>query len=63
MHLRGKPELRLSLNLVEPDDPDSRTTAGQFVTAGPALRAIPHVVDAPPGVIEPSLFAPFTAPR
>lgn len=63
VHIAGKPEMRLSLNLVEPDDPTSRTTAGQFATAGPALRAIPYVVDASPGVVTPSLFVPFTAPR
>lgn len=62
VHVDGKPEMTLSLNLVEPADPTSRTTAGQFATAAPALRAIPLVVDAAPGVITPSVFAPFLAP-
>ncbi|WP_370617424.1 dihydrodipicolinate reductase [Mumia sp. Pv 4-285] len=59
IHLYGKPEMVMTVNLVEPDDPTSRTTAGQFVTAGPALRAIRPVVDAPPGIFEPPVFAPF----
>jgi len=59
VHLRGKPEMVVRLNLVEPDVPGSRTTAGQYVTAGPALRAIEPVVAAPPGIFEPPVFAPF----
>lgn len=59
IHIQGKPEMVVKLNLVEPDEPGSRTTAGQFVTAGPALRAIQAVVDAPAGVFEPPVFAPF----
>jgi hypothetical protein len=59
IHLHGKPEMVVTLNLVEPNEPGSRTTAGQFVTAGPALRAIDAVVAAPPGIFEPPVFAPF----
>lgn len=59
IHLHGKPEMVVTLNLVEPNEPGSRTTAGQFVTAGPVLRAIDAVVAAPPGIFEPPVFAPF----
>jgi 2,4-diaminopentanoate dehydrogenase len=61
IRMSGKPGLVLTLNLVEPDDPTSRTTAAQFVTAGPVLRAIPAVVAAPPGIFEPPVFAPWQA--
>ncbi|MCD9199873.1 NAD(P)H-dependent amine dehydrogenase family protein [Aeromicrobium wangtongii] len=63
IHFKGKPEMVVTLNLVEPDEPGSRTTAGQFVTAGPALRAIEAVVDAPAGIFEPPVFAPFRMDR
>lgn len=59
VHAQGRPEMVLTLNLVEPDEPGSRTTAGQYVTAGPALRAVRPVVEAPPGILEPPVFAPF----
>ncbi len=59
IHVKGKPEMIVTLNLVEPDEPGSRTTAGQYVTAGPALRSIEHVVNAPAGIFEPPVFAPF----
>lgn len=59
VHVYGRPEMVLTLNLVEPDEPGVRTTAAQYVTAGPALRAIRPVVEAPPGILEPPVFAPF----
>ncbi|MCT9935312.1 hypothetical protein N5079_34425 [Planotetraspora sp. A-T 1434] len=59
----GKPSMTMTLNLIEPDDPVSRTTAAQFVTAGPVIRAIPEVVAAPPGIFEPPVFAPFRFPE
>ena len=59
IHFHGKPEMVVTLNMVEPNEPGSRTTAGQYVTAGPALRAIQAVVDAPAGIFEPPVFAPF----
>ena len=63
IHFKGKPEMIVTLNLVQPDEPGSRTTAGQFVTAGPALRAIEAVVAAPAGIFEPPVFAPFRMDR
>ncbi|WP_205752486.1 hypothetical protein [Cryptosporangium phraense] len=63
IHLEGKPEMVLTLNLVEPSEPGVRTTAAQYVTAGPALRAIEHVVAAPPGVFTAPVFGPWNASR
>lgn len=57
--MHGRPGVTMTVNLVEPDDPTSRTTAGQFITAGPALRAVDAVVAAPPGVFAPEIFAPY----
>ncbi|MDX6741163.1 hypothetical protein [Actinocorallia sp. A-T 12471] len=57
--VKGRPGMTLTLNLIEPDDPASRTTAGQFVTAGPVIRALREVVAAPPGIFEPPVFAPY----
>lgn len=59
VRLRGKPGVVMTLNLIEPEDPISRTTAAQFITAGPVIRAIPAVVAAAPGVFEPPVFAPY----
>ncbi|MFI5952321.1 dihydrodipicolinate reductase [Cryptosporangium sp. NPDC051539] len=63
VHVRGRPEMVMTLNLVEPDEPGVRTTAAQYVTAGPALRAIEHVVAAPPGVFAAPVFGPYHASR
>ena len=32
----------------------------QYAVAGPVIRAIPEVVKAPPGILLPPVFAPFT---
>ncbi|GAA3207869.1 hypothetical protein [Actinocorallia longicatena] len=58
--VKGKPGMTMTLNLIEPDEPGSRTTAGQFITSGPVIRAIPAVLAAPPGIFEPPVFAPYT---
>lgn len=63
IHFRGKPEMIVTLNLVEPDEPGVRTTAEQYVTAGPALNAIDAVVNAQAGIFEPPVFAPFQMNR
>ena len=57
--VQGRPGMTMTLNLIEPDDPTSRTTAGQFITSGPVIRALHEVVAAPPGIFEPPVFAPF----
>lgn len=58
--VKGRPGMTMTLNLIEPDEPGSRTTAGQYITSGPVIRAIPEVLAAPPGIFEPPVFAPFT---
>lgn len=63
IHLEGKPEMVMTLNLIEPAESDVRTTAAQYVTAGPALRAIEHVVAAPPGIFTAPVFGAYRADR
>ncbi|GAA0233480.1 dihydrodipicolinate reductase [Cryptosporangium japonicum] len=63
IHLEGKPEIIMTLNLVEPSEEGVRTTAAQYVTAGPALRAIEHVVAAPPGIFAAPVFGAYDATR
>ncbi|WP_433219059.1 NAD(P)H-dependent amine dehydrogenase family protein [Dactylosporangium sp. CS-047395] len=61
IHVYGIPEVVMSLNLVEPDEPGVRTTAAQYVTAGPVINAIPHVLAAPPGILGFSVFGAWSA--
>ncbi|WP_433060155.1 NAD(P)H-dependent amine dehydrogenase family protein [Dactylosporangium sp. CS-033363] len=61
IHVYGKPEVVMSLNLVEPDEPGVRTTAAQYVTAGPVINAIPHVVAAPPGILGFNVFGAWSS--
>jgi hypothetical protein len=60
IRLHGKPGVVMTLNLVEPDEPGARTTAAQYVTAGPVIRAIPLVLAAPPGILQPSVFGAWS---
>lgn len=59
VRMTGRPNVVMTLNLVEPDEPGVRTTAAQYITAGPVIRAIPAVVAAPPGIFEPPVFGPW----
>ena len=59
VHLEGKPVLDLTLDMADPTDSRFQTKAGQYITAGPVLNAIPDVVAAPPGIFTPPVFAPF----
>ncbi|WP_426511808.1 hypothetical protein ACPPVO_14940 [Dactylosporangium sp. McL0621] len=61
IHVFGKPEVVMSLNLVEPQEPGVRTTAAQYVTAGPVINAIPLVVAAPPGILSFDVFGAWSA--
>ncbi|GAA4261151.1 NAD(P)H-dependent amine dehydrogenase family protein [Dactylosporangium darangshiense] len=61
IRLHGRPGVVMTVNLVEPDDPGVRTTAAQYVTAGPVIRAIPLVLAAPPGIMRPSVFGAWSA--
>jgi len=60
--IEGRPNLHLSLDMSDPPGTGLRTKAGQYVTAGAVVNAIPAVVAAPPGVFTPPVFAPFTRP-
>jgi hypothetical protein len=55
----GLPDLHLTLDMADPPDTGRRTKAGQYMTAGAVVNAIPAVVAAPPGVLTPPVFAPF----
>jgi 2,4-diaminopentanoate dehydrogenase len=57
IHLTGRPELTVSVDLHDPTD--VKTTAGQYLVAGIVMRAIPVVVNATPGILEPVVFAPY----
>jgi hypothetical protein len=60
--IEGRPDLHLSLDMSDPPGTGLRTKAGQYVTAGAVINAIPAVVAAPPGVFTPPVFAPFARP-
>jgi len=60
--LRGKPGLDIRMDIVEPDDHSVKTTGVQYGVAGMVTQAIPHVVNAPPGLVRfPA--APHYTPR
>lgn len=58
--IRGAPGIRLQMEVEDPEDVPDRTKAIQYAVAGPVIRAIPEVVNAPPGILLPPVFAPFT---
>lgn len=62
IHLTGRPEMTVSIDLHEPRDSTVRTTAGQYITAGIVRQAIPVVVAAEPGVLQIPQFAPYRFP-
>ncbi|MET3807736.1 hypothetical protein ABIB25_004763 [Nakamurella sp. UYEF19] len=59
LRMTGKPELTMSIDLHDPVDAAVRTTGGQYITAGIVLSAIPAVLAAPPGILQPVTFAPY----
>lgn len=59
IHMTGKPEVVMDIDLRDAVDTDVRTTAGQYITAGIVRQAIPVVVAAPPGVLVAPQFAPY----
>jgi hypothetical protein len=61
IRIAGLPGVVMTLNLVEPDEPGVRTTAAQYVTAGPVVRAIPLVVAASPGILAPTVFGAWSS--
>jgi len=60
IRMTGRPEMTVSIDLHDPVDADVRTTAGQYIAAGIVMRALPVVVAAPPGVLAPVTFAPYS---
>jgi hypothetical protein len=62
VEVEGRPDLHLSLDMSDPPGTGLRTKAGQYVTAGAVINAIPAIVAAPPGVFAPPVFAPFVRP-
>lgn len=59
LHLTGKPELTMSLDLHDPTEPGVRTTGGQYAVAGLVMRSLPVVIAAGPGILAPTTFAPY----
>lgn len=58
--IKGAPGIHMKLDLVEPEGMPDRSKAMQYCVAGPVIRAIPEVMRAPPGILLPPVFAPFT---
>ena len=59
IHMTGRPEVTMDIDMRDAPDADVRTTAGQYITAGIVRQAIPVVVAAPPGVLIAPQFAPY----
>jgi 2,4-diaminopentanoate dehydrogenase len=59
--IRGAPGYHVRVDLVEPQGLPDRSKAMQYCVAGPVIRAIPTVCEAPAGVLVlPTPFAPYT---
>jgi 2,4-diaminopentanoate dehydrogenase len=56
----GSPSLRADLQIG--DDPSSGTAGGQLAVAMTAVRAIPYVLQMPPGVVIPPVFGAYRWP-
>lgn len=60
VYVKGAPGIRLDMELEDPENMPDKTKAIQYAVAGPVIRAIPEVVKAPPGILLPPVFAPYT---
>lgn len=60
IRIRGAPGIDVRVDLVEPQAMPDRSKAMQYAVAGPVIRAIPDVVRAPPGILLPPVFAPWS---
>ncbi len=60
IEITGAPGIKARIDLVEPEGMQDRSKAMQYAVAGPVIRAIPEVIKAPPGILLPTTFAPFT---
>ena len=61
IEIRGRPNVRVSLLIEDPDPAAPHTRAGADATVALAVRAIPDVCAAPPGFFTGSEIAPFSA--
>ena len=61
INIEGKPGVRATLELSDPDRGrhPGAWFAIQYATAGPVIRGIPNVVEAPAGLLLPTVFAPY----
>jgi hypothetical protein len=58
--IEGEPSLRLDLTIGNAPLADGReTSGGQLAVAMTAVRAIPYVLEAPPGVVTPGVFGAY----
>lgn len=60
IEITGTPSIKARIDLEEPENLPDRSKAMQYAVAGPVIRAIPEVVKAPPGILVPTSFAPYT---
>jgi len=58
--IEGLPGVHAQIQVTDPVGERDRTKAIQYAVAGPVVRAIPEVVNAPAGILLPPTFAPFT---
>lgn len=59
LRIEGRPGIDIRVDLLDPQEPGIRTRAAQYATVAPALRAIPAVHDAPPGLFELPTLLPW----
>ncbi|MDZ4731098.1 MAG: hypothetical protein SH820_14255 [Xanthomonadales bacterium] len=60
IQISGIPGIKARIELDEPEGLRDRSRAIQYAVAGPVIRAIPEVIKAPPGILLPTIFAPYT---
>jgi hypothetical protein len=62
--VEGEPNVRLDLTIEnKPLEEGKETSGGQLAVAMTAVRAIPYVLEAPPGVVTPTIFGAYRWPR
>ena len=60
IEIRGAPNVKVRIDLSDPENMPDRSKAIQYGVAGPIIRAIPEVVKAPPGILLPPIFAAYS---
>lgn len=56
IRISGRPNIDVAIDIDVTPDPSRATYAGQFMTVGPVIQAIPEVVAAPPGILRVGTF-------